>query len=130
MATDHLLDGEFQFNDENLETFTLIWLDGEINSVITEDIRDKIQTFINHIKKFADKNACQQYIEQRREDDRLIIIVSGSLGRQLVPNIHKLRQVLSIYVYCMNKKAHEEWACKFSKVRLSLKNFIFIKNFL
>ncbi|CAF1353988.1 unnamed protein product [Rotaria sordida] len=45
------------------------------------------------------------------------MIVSGRLGREIVPSIHELRQVISIYVYCMDKKSHEQWACNFEKVK-------------
>ncbi|CAF1482233.1 unnamed protein product, partial [Rotaria sp. Silwood1] len=45
------------------------------------------------------------------------MIVSGQLGRIIVPTIHEVRQAVSIYVYCMNKKAHQEWTQSFSKVQ-------------
>ncbi|CAF4287003.1 unnamed protein product, partial [Adineta steineri] len=67
--------------------------------------------------KFQDVKQCQQYIEQRSENDRLVIIVSGQLGQEIIPYIHQLRQVISIYVYCMDKKSYEQWALKFSKVK-------------
>ncbi|CAF5071208.1 unnamed protein product, partial [Rotaria sp. Silwood1] len=45
------------------------------------------------------------------------MIVSGQLGQEIVPSIHKLQQVVSIYVYCMNKKKNEQWARTFAKVK-------------
>ncbi|CAF3158929.1 unnamed protein product [Rotaria sp. Silwood2] len=45
------------------------------------------------------------------------MVVSGQLGREIVPSIHNLRQVISIYVYCFDKKRNEQWACKHAKVR-------------
>ncbi len=48
--------------------------------------------------------------------DRLILIVSGQLGRKLVPQIHHLRQLSSIYVFCMDKQANERWTRQFTKV--------------
>ncbi|CAF3749135.1 unnamed protein product [Rotaria sp. Silwood1] len=45
------------------------------------------------------------------------MVVSGQLGRKIVPTIHSLRQVISIYVYCFDKKRNEEWACKYAKVK-------------
>jgi hypothetical protein len=116
MNTDYLLDGESQSNDDNLEMFNLIWLDSAANNAVNEYIQEKLRSFINHLKKFNNKNACQKYIEQRRKEDRLVIIVSGRFGREIVPDIHDLREILSIYVYCMDKKLNEEWACQFSKV--------------
>ena len=79
------------------------------------------QTFkvkINHLKKFQDVKQCQNFIGERSKNERITMIVSGRFGREIVPSIHKLRQVISIYVYCMDKKANEEWSCKFAKVKL------------
>ncbi|CAF1071152.1 unnamed protein product [Rotaria sordida] len=45
------------------------------------------------------------------------MIVSGQLGKEIVPSIHNLRQVMSIYVYCMNKAINEQWASRFVKVK-------------
>ncbi|CAF4207884.1 unnamed protein product, partial [Adineta steineri] len=67
--------------------------------------------------KFQDIKQCQQYIEQTSQKDRLVFIVSGRLGLETIPYIHQLRQVISIYVYCMDKKNNEQWALKFAKVK-------------
>ncbi|CAF4113868.1 unnamed protein product [Rotaria sordida] len=67
--------------------------------------------------KFQDAKTCQEYIEKQSEKAQLIMIVSGRLGREIVPSIHELRQVISIYVYCMDKKSHEQWARNFEKVK-------------
>ena len=102
-------------NDENLEMFCLIWLDA--NPSEGRDTEQKLRALINHLKKFQDVKRCQEYIEQRTQHDRLVLIVSGQLGREIVPNIHKLRQVISIFVYCMNRQANEQWSSKFAKVK-------------
>ena len=82
----------------------------------TRTTEQKLRSIINHLKKFQDVKQCQQYIEQTSQKDRLVLIVSGQMGQELVHSIHKLRQIISIYVYCMDKKRNEEWACKFGKV--------------
>ena len=76
-------------------------------------------------KKFRDVKECQQYIEQTTEKDRLILIVSGRLGREIVPLMHQLRQIISIYIYCMDKQANEQWSTKFPKVTQTKFNLIF-----
>ncbi|CAF3717048.1 unnamed protein product [Rotaria sp. Silwood1] len=45
------------------------------------------------------------------------MIVSGRLGREIVPSIHQLQQIILIYVYCSDKESHKAWADKFSKVK-------------
>ncbi|CAF5012004.1 unnamed protein product, partial [Rotaria sp. Silwood1] len=45
------------------------------------------------------------------------MIVSGYLGRQIVPEIEALPQLEAIYVFCGNQSVHEQWAKKISKVK-------------
>ena len=102
-----------EISDENLETFSMFWLDAQVNT--TEDNRNtqlKLREIINHLKTFDDQGECHQRILSLSQEDRLVLIVSGRCGRQLVPQIHHLRQVSSIYVYCMDKKANELESCK------------------
>ena len=119
MVTAVLSNDGFDTNvdDDHLEIFCLIWLDRKMNIKDPRNTEQKLRSIINRLKKFQDVKQCQQYIEQRSEKDRLVLIVSGEMGQEMVPFIHKLRQVISIYVYCMDKKRNEEWACKFAKVR-------------
>lgn len=108
-------------DDQRLEIFSLVWLDKNVNIHETRNTERKLRTIINCIKNFEDEKECQQYIEQRSQTNRLVLIVSGQMGRVIVPTIHHLRQVVSIYVYCMDKKKNEEWTCQFAKVRFECK---------
>ncbi len=104
-------------DDDNLETFALLWLDAEVNS--SEENRHaqrQLRSIINYLKTFEDANLCRQYIQFVSSCDRLVLIVSGRLGQEIVPQIHHIRQLSSIYVYCMDKPRYEQWAKDFSKV--------------
>ncbi|CAF1092564.1 unnamed protein product [Adineta steineri] len=119
MATALLLNDDFYTNtdDKYLEIFSLIWLDANVDVKDNRDTEVKLRSIINHIKKFQDIEQCEQYIDQTSQKDRLILIVSGPLGQEIVPSIHQLRQVISIYVYCMDKNSNEQWVHKFSKIK-------------
>lgn len=103
---------------KNVELFNLIWLDATATDEETKKSEERLRSIINHLTRFADIEECQEYIEQQSQKDRLILIVSGQMGQEIVPAIHKLRQVISIYIYCMNEKKHKEWASKFKKVKI------------
>lgn len=104
----------------NLETTHLVWLDASINnSKENLDFQQQIRLIINHIQTFQNPRDCEEYIARCPKDDRIFLIVSGQLGREIVPRIHGYRQVFSIYVYCMNKAKNEEWARNFPKVTKS-----------
>jgi len=116
--------------NDNLETFSIFWLDAQVNA--TEHNRNtqlKLREIINHLKTFDDLGECYQKILSLSTQDRLVLIVSGRCGRQLVPQIHHIRQVSSIYVYCMDKKANEQWAKDFIKIKsviVQLKDLIHV----
>ncbi|CAF2096809.1 unnamed protein product [Rotaria magnacalcarata] len=119
MAVATLSHEDFDTNNDDryLGLFCLIWLDANINAKETRDTEQNLRSIINNLKKFQDVKQCQEFIERRSQNDRLILIVSGQLGKEIMPCIHKIRQVISVYVYCMNKKSNEKWACKFAKVK-------------
>ncbi|CAF3354403.1 unnamed protein product [Rotaria sp. Silwood2] len=125
MATAILPTDNFHANvdDQHLEISRLIWLDANVNAQHTQDIEQKLRSFIKQVKPFQDVKQCQKYIEERSQNERLVIIVSGRLGREIVPSVHKLRQVISIYVYCMDKKSNQQWTCQFRKVKAVLVDF-------
>jgi plasmid stabilization system protein ParE len=108
---------DFETQDNNLETFGLLWLDAQVNtSKENQQAQKELRQIINHLKIFDDLDQCQQYILSLSSQDRLILIVSGRLGQQIVPQIHHLRQLSSIYVYCFDKTTNEKWTKHFIKV--------------
>jgi hypothetical protein len=104
---------------DNLETFSLIWLDKQVNETESNRQTQKaLRQIINNLRIFDDQQQCHNYITSCCTQDRLILIVSGQLGRQLIPQIRDLRQISYIYVYCRDKQANEQWARQYSKVWL------------
>ncbi|CAF5200892.1 unnamed protein product, partial [Rotaria magnacalcarata] len=73
------------------------------------------QAFDN-VEIYDSENECRQLIESK-PNDSFLIIVSGRLSRQIIPNINELRQVSGIYIYCMDKSRHEEWSKQYSKIK-------------
>lgn len=95
--------------DENLETYCLIWLDAAVNSS-KENLKaqQKLRATINHLLSFEEEQQCLHHMDSLPKGDRVVLIVSGRLGRMIVPKIIQVRQIISIYVYCMDKKGNEE----------------------
>jgi len=103
-------------DDDNLETFSIFWLDASVNDQKNLEVQKKLRTIINQLKTFEDAEEFKARIRRIYEGDLTVLIVSGQLGCIVVPEIHKLPQVASIYVYCMNKTVHEKWSQAYSKV--------------
>lgn len=103
--------------EENLETFSLLWLDAAVNNDQENiDAQRQLRASINFLKIFADGEQCEAHVRAVPKDDRIVLITSGRLGQIIVPRIHPLRQISAIYVYCKDKKINEPWASRFKKV--------------
>jgi len=100
----------------NLESFTCVWLDGTINE--TDDSRQteqELRQIINHLYTCNDEKKCEKYI-QNITQEKVVLIVSGTIGKHVIPRIHDLSQLSACYIFCGNKKLHETWANQYSKV--------------
>jgi hypothetical protein len=99
-------------------SYAILWLDAAAN--IGEDNRHaqkQLRSIINHLKTFEDEYQFQEYIRSVSPHKRFIVITSGRLGKEVVPRIHSMPQISSIYIYCMDQKRNEQWAKDYSKVR-------------
>jgi hypothetical protein len=99
--------------------FDIIWLDP---SVKTDGAILKAQqvlrtTLTTHIEAFSDASKCHNHIKSLSTENQIVLIVSGQLGRELVPAVHELPHILAIYVFCMNQQAYKQWSSEFQKVR-------------
>jgi len=103
----------------NLELISLVWLDNMADATQeNREIQDKLRSVINHLKIFDNCQQCENYLQQEinEKENKIILIVSGRLGQQIIENIHHLKQIISIFVFCMNKEKNELWANKYKKV--------------
>ncbi|CAF0960412.1 unnamed protein product [Didymodactylos carnosus] len=106
-----------RFQNDNLETYTLIWLDKNVNE--TEEnlnTQKKLRAAINQLKVIDDCNKCVNYLTDIK-DQKMVLIVSGSYGPQVIPVVHGLKQLNDIYVFCVDKKSNEEWSKDYEKVK-------------
>ncbi|CAF2761342.1 unnamed protein product [Rotaria sp. Silwood2] len=104
-------------NDKTSVPFTLIWLNNSSDSLENLELQRNFSAFIKHLKIYINKNECEQYIQSSPKQQRFVLITSGKIGQDFIPRIHQLPQIVSIYIYCMNKKIHEEWSKEYKKVK-------------
>lgn len=112
------------------ESFICVWLDLSVNTTQDNQVTQKeLRNLIATLQTFTSDVECETYIK-KMNNDKLVLITSGGLGRRLVPRIHDLPQVSSIYIYCQDKQANEPWASKHSKVKSFLIELPLIEMFL
>ncbi|CAF1180167.1 unnamed protein product [Rotaria sordida] len=104
--------------NEIIQNFLLLWLDAKIDES-NEDYRNSIkhlQRTVNTIKPYRDTEECINYISEL-ENEKAFLIISGALCESVVPRVHNMTQLYSIYVFCRKKEKYEEWAKDWSKVK-------------
>ncbi|CAF3420436.1 unnamed protein product [Rotaria socialis] len=102
-----------------VQNVLLIWLDKNINLGKSKDNQNTMRSLrgvVNTIETFTDGEKCIEFIKTVQNNDKICIIVSGSYGETIVPPIHSMPQVDSIFVFCNNKSFHEGWARNWKKI--------------
>lgn len=96
----------------------LIWLDNNIdeNDKQCQNTIGHLSQTVSRVKTVTDGERCVQML-QTLEEEMVYMVVSGALGEKLVPRVHNLPQIDSIFVFCGNKTYHDKWAKDWKKVK-------------
>src|SRR5690242_7846197 len=104
-------------SDNNLDEYTLVLLDAHVNSMENCNAQQKFREAVNHVEAFAESDQCVEYIRSLSQQDRIVLVVSGALSQQVVPQVQKLRQISSIYIFTLWLQKYQQWANQFTKVK-------------
>ncbi|CAF2198596.1 unnamed protein product [Rotaria magnacalcarata] len=104
-------------SNDSLETYSIFWLDASVNNEENIEAQKKLRNIINQFQTFVDPEEFLDRIRFIQQDDLTTLIVSGRMGRIVVPEMQKLAQVSSIYVYCFDKEANLQWSQPYKKVK-------------
>lgn len=105
-------------NTQAVHKVLFIWLDANIDESLV-DCQKTITHFrqtLNNIHMFTDAEACLQFLKAMT-NQKACLVISGSLGKQMISHVNNLSQVDSIFIFCGNKKNHEEWIKDWSKIK-------------
>ncbi|CAF3648397.1 unnamed protein product, partial [Rotaria sp. Silwood1] len=101
-----------------IQNFLLIWLDANIDET-KEDFKNSLKHLrhiVVSITTFKDGKECCKFLDDIKKE-KVFMIVSSALGRQVAPELQTMPQIELIYVFCGNKSYHEEWAKSIPKVK-------------
>lgn len=99
----------------------LVWLDASVNtSQENIQIRTQLEQLEAEFKGFQKLEECEFFIQQNKTNCRIVLIVSGQFGRQIINKIHDLSQLVAIFVFCGNKVENEKWAKNYKKINAVL----------
>ena len=101
-----------------VQNVLLIWLDNNIdeNNLDYRNTIIQLRRIVNSIHMFTDTDRCVEFINTVT-DNKACMIISGLLGQHIIPGVHNMSQIDSIFILCENKKLHEQWSKKWSKIK-------------
>ncbi|CAF1211270.1 unnamed protein product [Adineta steineri] len=105
-------------NMQRMQNVLLIWLDNNINenNADCSNTIKQLKRVVNNVNTFTDREECFESI-LTVEDNKICIIVSGSLGQHIVPHVHDMSQVDTIFILCNNQECHIQWAKQWPKIK-------------
>jgi hypothetical protein len=114
-----------RINIQMVQNVLLIWLDNNIddNSADCRNTITQLRRAVNKINTFTEGGECIQFLKDLH-NDKVCLIISGALGEHIVPHVHHMPQLDSIFIFCANKKYHEPWAENWPKIKGVFTNII------
>ncbi|CAF2157765.1 unnamed protein product [Rotaria magnacalcarata] len=99
------------------QKFILVWLDSTISESDANYHKSLIQLkeLVNNCKIFTDTDKCVRFLTQVA-NEKVLLIVSGFTGEYLMPLVHDMTQIDSIYVLSVNVRRHEIWTKMWPKI--------------
>ncbi|CAF4087493.1 unnamed protein product [Adineta steineri] len=107
-----------RINMQRMQNVLLIWLDNNINQNNAEcnNTHEQLKRVVNNVNTFTDREECAEFI-QTITNNKICMIVSGSLGKLIVPHVHDMSQVDTIFIFCNNQEWHKQWAEQWPKIK-------------
>jgi tetratricopeptide (TPR) repeat protein len=101
-----------------VQNVLLIWLDQNIddNSTDYRNTIAQLRRTVNTINTFTDGEQCVHFLENM-DNEKACMIISGSFGQDIVPRVHNMSQVDSIFIFCGNKNYDKQWTKDWSKIK-------------
>ena len=81
-------------NEEARSNFRIVLLNVDLNT----ELEEKFVTTRTSTKRFEDRDECIDYITSRCEESSVYLITSENTGTCVIPLIHQIPQIKSIYV--------------------------------
>ncbi|CAF1021556.1 unnamed protein product [Adineta steineri] len=101
-----------------MQNILLIWLDNNTNdnNADCNNTMKQLKRVVNNINTFTDGEECVEFI-QTIVNNKVYMIVSGSLGKHIVPHVHDISQVDTIFIFCNNQEWHKQWIKQWPKIK-------------
>ncbi|CAF0721296.1 unnamed protein product [Adineta steineri] len=107
-----------RMNMQRMQNVLLIWLDNNINdnNVDCNNTIKQLKRVINNVNTFIDGEQCVEFI-RTIINNKVCMIVSESHGKHIVPHVHDMIQVDTIFIFCNNQECDKSWTREWPKIK-------------
>ncbi|CAF5118501.1 unnamed protein product, partial [Rotaria magnacalcarata] len=100
-----------------VENYLLVWMDDNIdrNDDDRKSILVQLETVANDVYIFIQRDECIDFLTDIR-GIKMFLLLTGTMGQQIIPLIHDISSLDSVYIFCDNKQQHEIWAKNWTKI--------------
>ena len=103
-------------DDANKESTTLLWFDPKIgSSEDNEKTKQQLRSINDFVIFHTDLDRCVNFI-QSVDKENILLITSGSKASQLLPLVAHLRQVDSIFIFCIKQDRYQHLIDEYPKI--------------
>ena len=99
------------------QNYRLIWVDLHLHrkTPFFRDTVQRLRTVVHAIDVFDNPDSFVDYL-QGVVNEKVFVMTSGTLCQQLIPLIHPMEQVDTIYIFCSKTANHTSWAADWLKI--------------
>jgi hypothetical protein len=100
------------------QNYSLIWVDTNIDKS-TEDYQNTItqlRNVVNDINVFTKQDEAVDFLTDV-DEVKVFLIADDSIGQQIIPLIHDVPQLDSVYIFCNTQNQSKQWINKWIKIR-------------
>ncbi|CAF1017973.1 unnamed protein product [Adineta steineri] len=107
-----------RMNMQRMQNVLLIWLDNNFNdnNVDCNNTIKQLKRVVNNVNTFIDSDQCLKFI-QTIINNKVCMIISESLGKYIVPHVHDMSQVDTIFIFSNNQESDEQWTKEWPKIK-------------
>ncbi|CAF1400201.1 unnamed protein product [Adineta steineri] len=107
-----------RMNMQRMRSVLLIWLDNNVkdHDADCNNSINQLKRVVTNVNTFTDVEQCVDFI-QTTTYNKVCMIVSSSLGKHVVPLVHDLSQVDTIFILCDNQEWHKQWVEEWPKIK-------------
>ncbi|CAF0903752.1 unnamed protein product [Adineta steineri] len=107
-----------RMNMQRMQNVLLIWLNSNINECNADcnNTIKQLKHVVNNVNIFTDGKECAEFIKTIN-NNKVCMIVSDSLEKHIVPHVHDMSQVDTIFIYCNGQEWHKQWVKEWPKIK-------------